>query len=54
MCSHFLNGKGGNSWYRALVDSYCTKLYDLQKKKVKRKAGQLCDTPPIQKFTVRR
>ena len=54
MCNHYRFGKAGNSWYHTLVDAYCTKLYNLRKKRVKRKAGVLRDTPPIQGFTIKR
>ena len=54
MCNHYRFGKAGNSWYHTLVDAYCTKLYNLRKKRVKRKAGVLRDTPPIQGFSIKR
>ena len=54
MCSHYCNGKNGGSWYHILVDAHCTKLYNLRKKRVKRKSGVLRDTPPIQGFSIKR
>ena len=54
MCNHFRYGKNGGSWYHILVDSFCTKLYNLKKKRVKRKSGVLRDTPPIQCFSIKK